>query len=290
MAAAAAGAPQAGGAPSAPGQAALAARLDRLEARLMEVEGEVAELRHEKLAVEQELEAQKRETAALKEARVPQAASSVSFLSPPGKAPEVDPPPPLPDTYWGAQFGYQGFPFAQRGGGYSYGFYLDHLLLPRGEQSFGDLDVNVGLGVAKSGSEHFDVFSVLLGQTERIEFRQTILSLTPGLKYYFNSLAPWGVRPYIVGGPGIWADIIESPPVFIGQALPSGGFVGRNLPVDAAADVFEGAQGGAGVILSLARTRVPILELMNLGFDYRYTAWTTGQRYNSYALSLSVSQ
>jgi len=149
--------------------------------------------------------------------------------------------------------------------------------------------VEVALGVARSGEDHLVVTSDVLGGPVNTKLRQTILTIAPSLKYYLNRWASWGIRPYVAGGPGIWADIVESPPLFIGQQIPARELAARKLPIDASANVFEGGQGGAGLELSLARTRMPVIERMNLAFDYRYTAWTAGQRYGTYAFSLSYN-
>jgi hypothetical protein len=278
-------------APEAAAATSLAARVDRIEAQLTQVQAEVAQLKSEKQAVQADLDSQKQEAASLK-AQLAQAAKAPPAAQ--AKSTQVaaddsrDPAPP--STQWGTRLGWQGFPFGQEGGGFYYGFFLDHRLVSQAEGiPFGDFDVEVALGIARSGSDHLIVTSDVLGGPVKSEFRQTILSIEPGLKYYFNRWAPSGVRPYIVGGPGVWADIVGTPPLFIGENPPAKELAARKLPVDGSADVFEGVHGGAGLALSLARTQLPIIENMNLGFDYRYVAWTTGQRFSTYAFSLSYS-
>jgi len=110
-----------------------------------------------------------------------------------------------------------------------------------------------------------------------------------GIKYQLNQWAPL-LRPYVIAGPGIWGDVVESPPLFIGEQNPSKALKVRKLPVDAAANLYEGGQGGAGFELNLASTGIKPLERVNLGFDYRYSAWTTGEQFATYTFSLSASE
>jgi cell division protein FtsB len=266
-------------APSAPDPVSVSARLDRLEARLQSVEAEVTKLRQEKQALEAALENQTRETASM-------ARKSAESIPATDRRPEVA----IPSTHWGARIGYQGFPYGQREGGVMYGVFLDHRLLAESDGvPFGDLDTEIGVNVARSGIDHLRTFSQVQLQQVRIEYRQVMLSGWLGLKYYFDRWAPLGVRPYLTGGPGIWGDVIESPPFVIGQTPISGKLALRKLPIDAAASIYEGAQGGAGLEYSLARTRIPIIERLHLAFDYRYSAWTTGQRFSSYSLGVSLA-
>jgi hypothetical protein len=74
------------------------------------------------------------------------------------------------------------------------------------------------------------------------------------------------------------------------RPIPPRALAARKLPVDAAANLYEGGQGGGGLEYSLARTGVRLLERVNLGFDYRYSAWTTGERFATYSFSLSASE
>jgi hypothetical protein len=121
-----------------------------------------------------------------------------------------------------------------------------------------------------------------------LDYRQTMLSGWIGIKYTLNHWEPWGLRPYVIAGPGIWGDVVESPPLFIGQSLPSAALAARKLPTDAAANLYEGGQGGAGFEYNLGRTGVPVLERVNIGVDYRYSAWTSGERFGTYSFSLSM--
>ncbi len=277
--------------PGAAADAALADRVGRLEARLQEVESEVDRLKHEKQEVENELDRQRAEAAAPKSMQ-PVASSASSRPSGMGSAADDRSGLTIPSSVVGTRLGYQGFPFKQKEGGFFYSFFFDRRL--RGETDetaelpFGDLDFEIAVGVGRSGTDHVEATSMTLLQTVKVEYRQNMLSAMPSLKYYLNHWAPYGIRPYVVGGPGIWADIIESPPLFIGQNPPAPQFAIRKLPVDASAGLFEGGQGGVGLDFSLARTGVPILERIQVGFDYRYSAWTSGQRFSTYGFSLST--
>jgi len=112
-------------------------------------------------------------------------------------------------------------------------------------------------------------------------------SVWPDLKYRYNHWKSYGFAPYLTGGPCIWVDIIETPPLEGGLQFPTKELGGRKLPAIAGADLFEGAQGSAGFESSLARLNLPVFERMKLGFDYRYSAWTSGQRFSTYSLLLS---
>ncbi len=114
-----------------------------------------------------------------------------------------------------------------------------------------------------------------------------MISVWPDLKYRFNLWKSYGFAPYLTGGPGIWVDIIETPPLLGGLQFPTQELGARKLPTIAGADLFEGAQGGAGFEFSLARLNPTVFERMKLGFDYRYSAWTSGQRFSTYSLLLS---
>jgi hypothetical protein len=272
-----------------PADAALSDRVGRLEARLQEVESEVDRLKHEKQEVQNELDQQRADAAAPKSG---QPVASPASSRPSGMQSDTDDRSTLtiPSSAVGTRLGYQGFPFKQKEGGFFYSFFFDRRL--RGETDetgklpSGDLDFEVAVGVGRSGTDHLEATSLALLQTVKVQYQQTMLSAMPSLKYYVNEWAPYGIRPYLVGGPGIWADIVESPPLFIGQTPPARQFASRKLPVDASAGLFEGGQGGAGLDFSLARTRVPVLERFHVGFDYRYSAWTSGQRFSTYGVSL----
>jgi hypothetical protein len=93
----------------------------------------------------------------------------------------------------------------------------------------------------------------------------------------------------LTGGPGIWVDIIETPPLVGGLQFPAPELGARKIPATAGASLFEGAQGGAGFEFNLARLGPRVFERMKLGFDYRYAAWTTGQRFSTYSLLLSYN-
>jgi hypothetical protein len=88
----------------------------------------------------------------------------------------------------------------------------------------------------------------------------------------------------------MWCDVVETPPLALGQSPLARELARRKLPVDSGANVFGGVQGGAGIEYNLARTGIPILERMNLGFDYRYAALSAGQRFSTYSMSLSVGE
>jgi len=114
-----------------------------------------------------------------------------------------------------------------------------------------------------------------------------MVSVWPDLKYRFDLWKSYGFVPYLTGGPGIWVDIIETPPLVGGLQFPTNELGARKIPEIAGADLFEGAQGGTGFDFSLARLHYPILERMRVGFDYRYSAWTSGQRFSTYSFVLS---
>ncbi|HKD67785.1 MAG TPA: hypothetical protein VKB84_13150 [Candidatus Binataceae bacterium] len=264
-------------------------RMDRLEARLQQVESQVTQLRQEKQAVQAQLDHQKQEDAALK-ARLDAPASSGFAAS---KSPAASDAPHLsktPTSEWGTRVGYQEFPYHQRHGGFYYGFYFDHALAQQADGiPFGDLDADITIGISRSDTDHVNDFSDALLEKAVLEYRQTMLSGWIGIKYQLNQWAPL-LRPYVIAGPGIWGDVVESPPLFIGEQNPSKALKVRKLPVDAAANLYEGGQGGAGFELNLASTGIKPLERVNLGFDYRYSAWTTGEQFATYTFSLSASE
>jgi hypothetical protein len=271
--------------------ASLSDRVDRLAARLQEVETEVAQLRREKQAVQQDLDHQKQEAAALK-AQLTQPAASPSYR-PSQTQVAADKPAGhnVPGSQWGTRVGYQDFPYGQQQGGFFYSFFFDHRLFSQEEGiPLGDVSAEINVGIGRSGNDKIPSFSSFFLQTRQIEFRQTMLSGWIGIKYHLNYWAPYGVRPYVVAGPGIWGDVIESPPLFIGQQTPSPTLAGRKLPVDAAASLYPGGQGGGGFEISLARTHMPFLQRVNLGFDYRYSAWSTGERFATYSFSLAATE
>ncbi len=275
--------------PVAESGANLSLRMDRLEARLREVEEQLTQLRREKQAVQTQLDRQKQQDAALKARVDPQLASAARPLSSEGL--EERDARSTPVSQWGTRVGYQDFPYMQRHGGFFYSFYFDHTLAREAEGiPFGDLGAEISVGIARSDTDHVGDFSDVLFQKFRLDYRQTMLSGWIGMKYSLNRWARWGLRPYVIGGPGIWGDVIESAPAFIGQSLPSKVLQLRKLPVDAAANLYEGGQGGAGFEFNLARTGVPLLRRVNLGFDYRYSAWTSGERFNTYSFSLSANE
>jgi hypothetical protein len=280
------------GQPAAAGAANLSVRMDRLEARLHQVEDQLTQLQREKQAVQAQLDQQKQEDAALKARLDPPVASPASFASSETRtASDQRRVSEIPSSEWGTRVGYQDFPYMQKHGGLFYSFYFDHTLVREADGiPFGDLGVDINVGIGRSGTDHINDFSDVLFQKFKLDYRQTMLSGWIGMKYQLNQWVRWGLRPYVIGGPGIWGDVVESPPVFIGQSLPSKVLSLRKLPVDAAASLYEGGQGGAGVEYNLARTGVPLLARVNLGFDYRYSAWTTGERFNTYTFSLSASE
>jgi hypothetical protein len=276
--------------PTAADAANLSDRMDRLEAKLREVQTEVEKLRREKQAVQQELDHQRQ--AAAPKAQLAQSAAPSHSYGQSARQVAGDRPfePGTPSSKWGTRIGYQDFPYHQKDGGLFYSFFFDHRLLSQAEGvPLGDLDAEIAVGIGRSGTDHVNDFSDVLVQKQRLEYRQNMLSGWIGLKYYLDQWAPLGVRPYIIGGPGIWGDVVESPPLFIGETHASKALAARKLPVDAAANLYQGGQGGAGLDLNLARTGVPILERVNLGLDYRYSAWTSGERFSSYSFSLSLN-
>jgi hypothetical protein len=280
-------------APNGPEPGSLSNRMDRLEAKLLEVETELAQLQREKRTVQQDLDRQKQEAAALKVQLAKPDAASHSYRPTPTLEEVEDTPSGfnLPAWQWGTRVGFQDFPFRQQQGGFFYSFFVDHRLFSQKEGvPFGDLSAEVSVGMARSGVDRIADFSDVLLEKTQIQYRQTMVSGWIGLKYQLNYLAPYGLRPYVIAGPGMWGDVIESPPFFIGQSLPSKALSNRNLPVVASASIYEGGQGGGGLEFSLARTGLPFIQRVNLGFDYRFAAWVTGDRFATYSFSLSARE
>ena len=128
----------------------------------------------------------------------------------------------------------------------------------------------------------------MVGAPTKVDFRQRMISIWPDLKYRYNRWKSYGFTPYLTRGPGIWVDIIETPPLVGGLQFPTNELAKLKLPATEGAGLFDGAQGGAGFEFSLARLNPhPVFERMKLGFDYRYAAWTTGQKFSTYSLLLS---
>ncbi len=263
----------------------LASRLESLETRVSSLEARVGTLNEEKQAALRELERQKKVTAELGSALSARTATLAATAA-------ADPPDDHPrhPTWAGARGGYTGFPFGQKEGGFFYGLFLERDLIERREgMPYGNLDLELGAGVARSGTDHVLVHSAVAGGPVVVDFRQRMISIWPSLKYRLDSLKDYGLSPYLTAGPGIWVDIIETPPLVGGLQFPTQELAARKLPTTEGASLFEGFQGGAGLEYSLERSRLPVLERMKLGFDYRYSAWTTGQRFNSYSMSLSYT-
>jgi len=265
-------------------------RLNRLEGRMTELEGQVATLKREKIEAEQSLKNQPEENAALKS----RLAYRPDYSS---VRPVQNDPAAVNDdrrhrdliSNWGVRAGYQGFPFGQKEGGFFYGLFVDSPLIHNKDgMPGGDLDLEVGGGLAFSGDDQVTVHSSVVGANTNVEFRQRMISIWPGVKYSLDFWKNYGIRPYVTAGPGIWVDIIETPPLVGGLQFPTRQLGARKLPAIAGASVFEGAQGGAGFDFKLP-TENPILDRMKVGFDYRYSAWTTGQRFNTYSLLLTYA-
>lgn len=264
-------------------------RMDRLENRVTDLEAQVVSLKHEKTEVQESLKRQQEVDAALK---VQMARQTASVAGPPPQGEEIDPREDRPRrdlvSSYGVRAGYQGFPFGQKEGGFFYGIFLDHSLVQQSVgMPSGDLDLELGAAVAFSGNDRVTVNSAIVGEPTKVDFRQRMISVWPDLKYRYNLWKSYGFAPYLTGGPGIWVDIIETPPLEGGLQFPTHELGARKLPVIAGADLFEGAQGGAGFEFSLARLNSRVFERMKLGFDYRYSAWTSGQRFSTYSLLLS---
>jgi hypothetical protein len=279
------------GTPSAT-DASMIGRMDKLEARLQEVETEMAQLRRKKQAVQQDLDHQKQEAAALK-AQLAQPAAASNSDRPARRQSSEDTRTDYttPGTQWGTRVGWQEFPYHQQQGGFFYSFFIDHRLFSQAEGvPGGDLGAEINVGVGRSGTDQVEDFSDVLLIKRQLNYRQTMLSAWISMKYHLNYFAPYGVRPYVAAGPGIWADVIESAPLFIGQSLPSKTLSRRKLPVDAAAGLYPGGQLGGGFEVSLARTHLPYLERVNIGFDYRYSSWSSGERISNYSFSLSAGE
>jgi|SRR5215469_4653821 len=265
-------------------------RLNRLESRMSELEAQVAILQREKKEAQQTLKNQQEANAALKSQLAHQA--NYSAVQPVRDDPAVvreDRKRRDLISNWGVRAGYQGFPFGQKEGGFSYGLFVDSPLIHREDRMpGGDLDLEVGGGVAFSGNDQVTVHSAVVGAPTNVELRQRMISIWPGLKYSMDFLKPYGLRPYVTGGPGVWVDIIETPPLVGGLQFPTEQLGARKLPAIAGSDLYEGAQGGAGFDFKLP-TSNEILQRMKVGFDYRYSAWTTGQRFNTFSLLLTYA-
>ena len=265
-------------------------RLNRLESRMTELEGQVATLKREKSEAQQSLKNQQEANAALKSqlARQPDYSSVQPVPADPVVARDDRRHRNLISN-WGLRLGYQGFPFGQKEGGFFYGLFVDSPLIHREDgMPGGDLDLEVGGGLAFSGNDQVTVHSSVVGANTNVEFRQRMVSIWPGVKYSLDFWKQYGFRPYVTAGPGVWVDIIETPPLVGGLQFPTKQLGARKLPAIAGASLFEGAQGGAGFDFRLP-TENPILERMKVGFDYRYSAWTTGQRFNTYSLLLTYA-
>lgn len=260
-------------------------RMDRLENRVTDLESQVATLKREKVEALDSLKGQQDANAKLHAQLANEHASSND------PSPDVvsgDSRPHALLSSYGVRAGYQGFPFGQKEGGFYYGIFLDHTLLQQREgMPAGDLDLELGAGVALSGNDNIVVNSTVVGAPTTVDFRQRMISIWPDLKYRYNLWQAYGFAPYLTGGPGIWVDIIETPPLVGGLQFPTPELGARKIPATAGASLFEGAQGGAGFEFNLARLNLAILDNMKLGFDYRYAAWTTGQRFSTYSLLLS---
>jgi hypothetical protein len=265
-------------------------RLNRLESRMTELEGQVATLKREKIEAQQGLKNQQEANAILKA----QLAHQPDYSK---VQPVQDDPAVARDdrrhrdliSNWGVRAGYQGFPFGQKEGGFFYGLFVDSPLIHREDgMPGGNLDFEVGGGVAFSGNDQVTVHSTVVGARTNVEFRQRMISIWPGAKYSLDHWRNYGFTPYVTVGPGVWVDIIETPPLVGGLQFPTKQLAARKLPATAGASLFEGAQGGAGFDFKLP-TENPILERMKVGFDYRYSAWTTGQRFNTYSLLLTYA-
>ncbi len=264
-------------------------RMDRLESRVTDLEAQVVTLKREKIDAQESLKRQQEVDAALKSQMAGQTASTAA-ASTHGDAADPRDERSRHDliSSYGVRAGYQGFPFGQREGGFFYGLFLDHLLAKESEgMPAGDLDFELGAAVARSGNDTVTVNSRVVGEPTKVEFRQRMISIWPNLKYRYNRWQAYGISPYLTAGPGVWVDIIETPPLVGGLQFQTEELAARKLPVTEGASLFEGAQGGAGFEWSLARFNYPVFERMKLGFDYRYSAWTSGQRFSTYSLLLS---
>ena len=265
-------------------------RLNRLESRMTELESQVATLKREKMEAQQSLKNQQEANAALQSKLAQQQDYSTVHPVP------ADPAVARDDrrhrdliSNWGVRAGYQGFPFGQKEGGFFYGLFVDSPLVHREDgMPGGDLDLEVGGGLAYSGNDQVTVHSTVVGARTNVELRQRMISIWPGLKYSLDFWENYGLAPYITAGPGVWVDIIETPPLVGGLQFPTKQLGARKLPAIAGASLYEGAQGGAGFDFKLP-TENPILQRMKVGFDYRYSAWTTGQRFNTYSLLLTYA-
>ncbi len=274
---------------NADGSGQILERMDRLEHRVTDLEARVVSLTRENRQAQESLLRQQQTDASLKAQLAHQTASKPVITA---SGEELDPRDErrrhdLISSY-GVRAGYQGFPFGQREGGFFYGLFLDHLLVAQTEgMPAGDLDFELDASVAHSGNDEVIVNSSVVGEPTEVDFRQRMISFWPSLKYRYAGWQSYGFAPYLTGGPGLWVDIIETPPLVGGLQFPTQELGGRRLPATAGASLFEGAQGGAGFEFSLARLGHPMFERMKLGFDYRYAAWTTGQRFSTYSLLLS---
>lgn len=199
--------------------------------------------------------------------------------------------PGAPSTQWGARFGWQGFPFKQRNnGGFFYGVFVDHRLLAETDGvPFGDLDGEIMIAYGKSEVEdNVKVTTALLGP-QKVQFRQHQVSVLAGGRYFLNLWKKdWGFRPYITGGPGIWVNVVNSPPLLVGQIPHPPEFSAKKLSVPGTAEAFGGGYVGAGWTYSLAGTDLPIVSRLQVGFDYRYNMFATGQRFSMYSFSIAA--
>src|SRR5208282_1456345 len=179
-------------------------RLGRLENRLADLEGQVATLQHEKMEAQENLKRQQEADAALQSQMAHQTASA-TVHSPPDEATDPREDRPRHDlvSSWGVRAGYQGFPFGQKEGGFFCGIFLDHELVQQREgMPEGDLDLELGAGVAWSGNDEVTVKSAVVGAPTNVELRQSNDLYLARSEISFKPLEVLRFRALSDGGPG----------------------------------------------------------------------------------------
>ena len=214
--------------------AQLLQRMDRLENRVTGLEAQVVTLKREKTAAQESLQHQQDADATLQAQMARNTASVAEEPSERDPRVSIDPRDERPRhdliSSYGVRAGYQGFPFGQKEGGFFYGLFLDHLLMQQSEgMPGGDLDLELGAAVAFSGNDELTVNSTVVGAPTQVDFRQRMISVWPALKYRYDRWQSYGFAPYLTGGPGIWVDIIETPPLVGGLQFPLLGSQGANF-------------------------------------------------------------
>jgi hypothetical protein len=288
---------QAGG--SAGANATLMRKLDSLAQRLDSVESENRVLRSEVSTLKRQVDSETPTVNAMQThltQTMPQheqkvAAMQQNLATVSSDVKKLQEEEGTPGTEWGARMGWQGMPFHQRhAGGFYYGVFFDHRLLTQETDGipFGDLDGEIMISYGHSETEeNLGVSTALLGP-QKVEYRQKVVSINAGPKYFLNLWQKYGLRPYADGGPAIDIAVITTPGLVAGQVPLPPQLAARKLPNVGSADVFGGVWVGSGFQYSLADTGVPIIRRLTLGFDYRHQMLENGASFNMFAFQVAA--